>query len=53
MNKQDREKVRQAIRLLREVLEKETTVETQDIDPEGGGGGPGTPPPPPPPPPGP
>lgn len=47
MNKQDREKVRQAIQLLREVLEKEqpgptTPIETQDDGGLGGtGGGPG------------
>ncbi len=51
MNKEDRQKVREAIKLLREVLEKEQpTTQGIDEDPSGGGGGPGTPPPPPPPP---
>lgn len=51
MNKGDREKLKEAVRLLREVLERHPAVTALDeIDPEGGAGGPGTPPPPPPPP---
>ncbi len=47
MTKEDRQKVREAIKLLQEVLEKEQPApqgidEEGDGDPSGGGGGPGS-----------